>query len=932
MSLKDSYLCHMTAFLELIADDLIEKHGKELRDVWIILPGKRAGLFLRKYLAQKLGQSFFAPQIFTLPDFISKLANKNTTSKLDLLLLLFQVYKEKMGEQAESFDVFSKWGSTALSDFADIEQALASGSAIFKDLRDIKEIDNWSFNSAELSESQLNYLEFWNQLGAIYTRFREEQKNQEKYSYALLCNDIAQKEPASLIPADVKNIWIAGLSNLSKAEQRIVQKLKDSNKAQIKWDADDYYLMNDMHEAGSFLRRWTTKEDRIQNNDWRDIAKTINNYETTTPYSQALLVSQLISGITPEQADKTAIILADATLLIPIVRNIPQLDCKVNIALGYPLKQTAILKLMKSLLALHMAPEIKAKRGIYYKLFLQVVEQQSLAKYLGNEIQSIRSAIARDKRIYIRPQDMDVFMQQFPRLSKLAFIFSTENRIPESWLKTMLRLTDELLAIEEENEFEIECILRAQELLAEVVSILANGEEFNEMKSLHTVIQQLLGNESITFTGEPLEGLQILNMVETRAIDFEHVIIVGANEDQLPGNLSDQSLIPFDVRTIYDLPIMADREATYAYTLYRLLQRASRIDFLYSSITADFRGTEKSRYITQLEIELRYHSDIHSFNYIKSSLPATEISDQLSVPNDDYARERIKKLWAEGISPSALNKYLTCPLDFYYRYILGLGEEEEVEELISSATFGSAVHDVLEHFFSRHIQSFPTLQDLKVFKAELSDRLKEAFKKHYGIGDLDYGENYLQFSLALKMLEKAVEFEIKQIDERKRTGAVCTISAIESKLTATVEHNQQLIDFPLTLKGKADRIDEEDDIIRIIDYKTGSVSENDVKLKSGKSTFSDNFTSHNTKVVQLLFYIYMKSKEGIAPERIRAALFSLKNHSSGWQLLLNGEDEFITAKEISAFEDEMVRIAKEMIELNAFTHQSDSKHCEYCMR
>jgi CRISPR/Cas system-associated exonuclease Cas4 (RecB family) len=922
----------MTPFLQTIAQQIIEKHSHELSELIIVVPGKRAGLFLRRYLARELGRSFLAPSILTLPDFVSRLMGKSTTAKLDLLLLLYNVYKQRMGANAESFDAFSKWGSTALSDFGDIEQALASGSSLFKDLRDIKEIENWSFNQNPLTETQNTYLEFWNQLGTIYSDFRDTQLTKEKYSYALLCNLAAKGTPAQMLDTHVPMVWFVGLSNLSKAESTIIRKLKDAGKATIRWDADHYYFDNPDHEAGDFLRRHSEKSDLIIGHDFTATPKDINIYTTTTPYSQALLIRDIIARFPDDDFEKTAIVVADSSLLIPLVKNLPQINAKINIALGYPLKQTSVMKLLKSLLFLHMPAPGKEKRGLYYKALLRVIEQQSLFHYIANDIKKIRTDIAKEKRIYIKADQFEEFVNRYPSLSKIKFLFSEENRTPIRWIQNVLLLIDELLIQDsaEQDEFETEALLRAQELLSEVAVIFAEGHHLEEMKSLQTIIQQLLAGESITFTGEPLEGLQILNMVETRAIDFEHIIVIGANEDMFPGNLSDQSLIPFDVRKLFELPVVKDKEATYAYTLYRLLQRASKIDFLHSSITSDFKGTEQSRYITQLELELPSKSSFATFKKINSSL-SNQLEDALevSIPNDDFSKERIKTLWANGISPSAINKYIQCPLDFYYRYILGLGEEEEIEENISASIFGSVVHDVLEGFFENYIDSFPTKEELQQFKERLDDELEKAFSRHYGLGDIHYGENYLQFSVAKKMLEKIIEFEHAEIDRLARENKKTRILEIEATLQATIPHKKYNVPFEMRIKGKADRIDEEAGLIRIIDYKTGKVDPKDVKLSDKTENI---FDVRKSKLIQLLFYAYMRAQSGTAPENISVALFSLKNFKSGWITLETSDGDALSQKILDDFEHQLALQALAMFELDVFEHNEDSRYCEYCNR
>lgn len=919
----------MIAFLKSIAEQLHENYGQNISEIAIVTPTKRAGLFLRKYLAQTYATAFIAPKIFTLPEFIGTLASKNKSSKLDLLLLLYRVYKKRMEAKAETFEVFSKWASTALSDFSDIEQSLVNGKSLFRDLRDIKEIENWSFNQNPLSEVQNEYLEFWNQLALIYSDFRSAQLNEEKYSYALLCNLLATNTPSETLDPSISKIWFVGLSNLSKAENKILEKLVEAGKAKIIWDADEYYYNNSIHEAGAALRTTAKKNDILFSNNLLKSSKAINTCETTTPYSQTLYTRDLIAKLNPEDIDETAIVLADQSLLLPLLKNLPPIENKINIALGYPLKQTAAFKLIKSLLQLHIPIQGKEKRGTYFKHFFKVIEQQSLADFIHTDLIEIRKAIANEKRIYFRGNQLLEFVEQYSSLQEIKFIFNEENRTSARWIKNTIQLLD-VLIVKSKDEFETEALLRTQDILAEILNIVNENPDFEELKSLQVFLQHFLAQEAITFTGEPLEGLQILNMVETRALDFKHVIIIGANEDLFPGNLQEQSLIPFDLRKIFELPTIIDKEATYGYTLYRLLQRAEHVTFLYSSITSDFKGTERSRYITQLELELCAANKNIQFSKISVALLTdANALKEVEILNDNFARERVQKLWENGISPSALNKYLQCPLDFYYRYILGLGEEETVEENISAATFGSAVHEVLEKFFEKYIQSFPSKEDLIQFKSELSPRLREAFKNNYGSNDLDYGENYLQFSLALTMLETIVDFELKELEYRLKNNISSKIIGIESKFEATIQNQSLQIPFTLKIKGKADRVDEENGIVRIIDYKTGKVESKDVNITK---PIAEYFEGTNSKMIQLLFYTLMLSANGYTTENIRAALFSLKNFSSGWQYLGIKEQDGVTEEIMNEFKEQLILSAKSMLETVSFKHNPDSLYCEYCNR
>ncbi|MCC6600746.1 MAG: PD-(D/E)XK nuclease family protein, partial [Crocinitomicaceae bacterium] len=416
-------------------------------------------------------------------------------------------------------------------------------------------------------------------------------------------------------------------------------------------------------------------------------------------------------------------------------------------------------------------------------------------------------------------------------------------------------------------------------------------------------------------------------MVETRAIDFKNVFIVGANEDIFPGNLHSASLIPADIKRIYHLPDASQKESMYAHTFYRLLQRAEKVNLYYSSITSDFKGTEQSRFITQIELELSKMNPRISFRKHRVHIPDREKSNMHpGIENNEWSKNRLDKLFASGISPSAINCYNKCPMDFFYRYIIGIGEKEEMENHIDVSTFGSVVHHVLEKFFGKYIGNFPEEKELEDFKNHLQSYMDEAWEEHYSSARMDKGYNFLAATVAKEMLYKTINNEIEAQRSLKEQGKNIKIIAIEQPLKREVEGRKYGWDKPVSLRGKADRIDEVAGIIRILDYKTGKTEKKDVTWKN-----DDIFTYEKSKLLQLIAYVYMYCNEGQKPENVIAAIYSLKNFSEGLMILDPGSEP-ITEEKLFVFEEGLINWIKKVYDSPFFAHNPVSTYCEYCHR
>jgi CRISPR/Cas system-associated exonuclease Cas4 (RecB family) len=426
-----------------------------------------------------------------------------------------------------------------------------------------------------------------------------------------------------------------------------------------------------------------------------------------------------------------------------------------------------------------------------------------------------------------------------------------------------------------------------------------------------------------------LEGLQVLSMVETRAVDFKHVIIVGANDEQFPGNGRAQSLIPFDLRKAFELPSPEEREGTIAYSFYRLLQRAEDVRMLYHTLSSDYKMTEPSRYLLQIEQELtgygnrtnvRYEDFEHSNKFLQTG------EEEISA--NEFSTERIHALLEYGISPSAINKFMRCPLDFYYRYVVGLGEVESLEENMEASTFGSIVHDVLETLYKRFVGMTIQDTDFDGFKIELDTLIDEAIHRLYNSNFELAGFDIIMGRIVKRMIEVVLEYDQKQFNDARKHGQERLVNGVEVELMAELPMDKIGVEIPARVRGKADRVDEQSGNFMVLDYKTGSVKPDELKLSDKEGPW---LKDTKPKLLQILTYSYMWVKDGHAPEHTQAMLFGLKHAKQGPVSLMRGEERAVLREaDIDKFEEELLGVLKSLLETQVFRHNPESEYCEFC--
>jgi ATP-dependent helicase/nuclease subunit B len=911
------------SFLYQAAGLIAGRHGHRMDRVAVVLPGNRATLFFRSALSKVVNRSFIAPVISTLPAFVERATGIRILNRTELLFRLYECYC-KVAKSPEPFHSFMKWATLALDDFNDIAHGLIDTDQFFRDLRDIRDIENWSFSADPLSPMQEDYRVFWRMLGALYREFSV--ADQRGHSYASLTRNLAESNVffrGSFMP---DHLWIVGLSSLTRAEAKWIDRLTGEGRASCLWDTDSWYVDNEMHEAGAFFRSRKIVDQFSPQSNFLRIPKKIRIHECTTSFGQLWAANELLASISQSELENTVVVITDASLVSSFVQGLPALPCKVNVAMGLSIKHEPLFKLLVDLLAVQKQFALNRDKGIHYELFLRICSNPAWVSITKTPPELARNWLVERVNVFLRAPDLADFTGRWVSASKIVDVWFREVDDPQLWIDQCLNLIDEVFNDPGQSEFNREVAHRLGRLFRVIQEHFRRHKFLTDIDSLDAVINHLIGQESLSYGGEPLEGLQVLSMVETRAIDFERVLIIGANDDHLPGGSFFQSLLPFDLRAYYKLPLPTDRDSTYAYTFYRLIQRSRFVDMFFSAIIADFKGSEVSRYATQLGLELPKGSPLSEIVYRRVSVPANDILPGVSDPHqDDFSLSRLKTLFAKGISPSAIGAYLRCPRDFYYRYILGIREKEEMEEQMSEATFGQIIHRIWEVFMRSFEGSFPAQEDWSAFSLSLDQRIDDVLAEVYPGNPSNGGFNRIQVGVIRRMILQQVEFEKSNHEAFVAKGVVHVVRKVEESLRVEIPEASLAVGFPVWLAGKADRIDQYGDSTLIIDYKTGKVDRN---MSSPARDSAKWFSRGNEKLIQIMAYSVMYHRANPDIPEPNAALLSLRDLSGGYISLdrLREADPDWS----STFIEEFVRFVKALCESEKFAHDESSTYCVFC--
>ena len=919
----------MMAFLDKIAERLLQKFPENMEKVAVVLPSKRAVVFLKHYLSQKIDKPIFLPEFYSIEEFTEKLSGLQVLDNISLQFKLYQTYLTHPPKKLESFDDFLKWSNVLLHDFNEIDRNLVEAESIYTNLRNVKEleswnVEDWSLSETNLTDMQTDYISFFEGMLKWYNDFNQK-LIQDNTAYQGLAYRKAA-EQISNVEIKWEKVWFVGLNALTKSEQEIVDYLKKENVARVFWDADKFYYDNKLHEAGGFLREQRAKWSEI---DFKGVGDYFNQPKESFDViacpknvTQAKVASEVLKDFTKVDLDNsnTAIVLADEALLFPVLHNLPSAIKQLNVTMGSPLKNTTLFAFVEALFKMQIHAEKYQNNAFYYKDIISVIEHPYFSKLAdANEVLAFKRFIIKDNIVFVSKSNLATSFKK----SKLSNIFDIWRKSDDA-LSCISKLIEDLKLplVGVSASIESEVLATFYKSWTILNNLLADNNFDIELKTLQIVMQQLVSKEMIPFKGEPLKGVQLMGILESRTLDFKNVIILSVNEGKLPKGKSVNSFIPYDMKRYFKLPTYAESDAVFSYHFYRLLQRAQNITLIYNSETDDFGSGEKSRFVTQLLTEYKGEISEKVFKGAELEMPK---SKEIVIPNIGLDKEL--KSWAEkGVSPSAINKYNNCSLQFYYHYLAKIRVDDEVDEYADASTLGSAIHKALEDNYPLGIL---TEQYVKDHTQAILNDIKAYFIEELSEQGMKEGKNYLSLQIAHKLTKDFLNLEIKLLQEANSKNKQIKIVGKEEELKHFV--NIDGIDFNLI--GNADRVDFEGDLLRIIDYKTGKVESKEVEFSEYHELVD---SSKKAKAFQLLMYayLYLKMNPNYIGLEVVAGNFSFKNLKPGLITVANKTGKQrevikIDAQVLDEFEEQLEFVLTKILN-NDFEQTSEVKNCEWC--
>jgi len=838
----------MKSFLEYVAADLLQKYGTNLSRIAVVFPNKRAALFLNEHLARLADRPLWSPAYITISDLFRSHSQRQVADPIQLVCELHQCFTECTGID-ETLDHFYGWGQLLLSDFDDLDKNMASAEHVFANLRDIHEYDDTSYLSEEQrtilrqffsnfseehnSELKRRFLQLWSHIFDIYQSFNDKLLAQGLAYEGALYREVAECEETDF---EYDTYLFIGFNMLQQVEQTLFRRMKKEGRARFYWDYDHYYLNS--NEAGYFIAQYLSDfpneldnhEDAIYNNFTQK--KTITYISAPTENIQARYISTWLrqeNRIADNR--RTAVVLCNENLLQTAIHCIPTEVEKVNITTGYPLSQTPVTSFVNLLIALQTNGYV-TETGHYRLRHVNLVLRHPYSHYLSTAVNSLYNELNSQKIYYPN-------VAQLSKDDGLTLLFSMEHAISTQqfnsilllWLMSVVRLTAKAISKDEVELSPLtqESLFRMYTLLNRLSNLVESGSLNIDTITLQRLISQIVSATSIPFHGEPVEGIQMMGVLETRNIDFEHVLLLSCNEGNLPKGLSDTSFIPYSIRKAYGLTTIDHKVAIYAYYFHRLLQRASDITFVYNNSTNDGQRGEMSRFMLQMMVESGHQIHIQTLQAGQALIQRT----LQPITKTDAVMQLLRKRFENNLlTPSAINRYIRCQLQFFYRYISGLIEpENDDEDNIDNRIFGNIFHLAAQLVYEKLMQKSRIIManDIEYLlqtEVDIERAVDEAFKQ--ALFQIKDTARKLPPLDGLQIINREVIIKyIRQLLEIDRRLTPFTILGLEK--TVKMDYQIPIGDetFITTLGGMIDRLDsittsDGKEQIRVIDYKTGS--------------------------------------------------------------------------------------------------------------
>lgn len=944
----------METFLKLVATDLYGRMNGNMARTAVVFPNKRASLFFNEYLYKEAGKPIWSPAYITISELFRSLSTWEVADPVKLVCELYKVYRETT-KSTESLDNFYFWGELLINDFDDADKNLARTSDLFSNLKELKNImDDLSYMNPEQEAAiqqffqnfsierrtvlKERFISLWDVLGEIYTQFKGNLKQQNIAYEGMLYREVMETFQVENLPYDT--YVFVGFNVLNKVEKELFKQLKDAGKALFYWDYDEFYLSKEHHEAGVFIKQnikdFPSPLDPSCFNHL-NTPKEIHYISSPTENGQARYLPQWIRKNLTEHEKETAIVLCNESLLQPVLHSLPEVVNHVNITMGFPLSQTPVYSFINVLLNLQIQG-FNPENGRF--LFEQVIAvlKHPYTRQLTTEAEQLEKSLTKDNRFYPLPSEL----KKDEWLGALFTPVSGNRQLTDYLLQALeqvaiiYRKDTESKKEETFNQLYRESLFKAYTTIGRFRTLLEEGELILQPSTYRKLIIRVLSSTNIPFHGEPAIGLQVMGVLETRNLDFRHLVLLSTNEGQLPKNGGDSSFIPYNLRKAFGMTTIEHKIAVYAYYFYRLLQRAEKVTLMYNNSSDGLNRGEWSRFMLQFLIEWDYP-------IIQQTLQAKQSPQSrtaLTIPKtEEVMRKMMRRFSMECnrdalLSPSALNCYLDCTLRFYFRYVAHLKAPEEVSADIDSATFGSIFHQAAENIYkdlTTHgkVINKEAVESLLKNPVKLEAYVDNAFKElFFHIPDEEKPEYN-----GTQLINSAVIVRyLKQLLKHDSAYAPFTFEESEMEVYEEVTVHSPVGDFTTRIGGFIDRMDSKDGVLRIVDYKTGGSPDAPNSLDS---LFVPD-KKRSGYIFQTFLYACIMSK--LSPQKIAPALLYIHRAASDDYSPIIKIKEDKVVEEVTDFSIYEARFREKLQELLdeifhpdiPFTQTEIEEKCAYC--
>ncbi len=959
----------MNSFLYRIADTFYSELKENISGLTFVFPNRRAGLFFQRYLSDIAGKPLFSPEILTINECFSMASEWQTADRLSNLFRLYRIYIEQSGSE-ETFDSFVFWGEMLLSDFEDVDKYRVDAKQLFTNITELKQIDQlfnifsekqveairqfWS-NFVPITEgkTQEDFIATWKILLFVYQQFHTELLAENTATEGMICRDVTDRLKAKeeIVGFIGKQFVFVGFNALNPCERTLMAELQKRGQADFYWDYDAAELRDADNQASLFyaenIHVFSSKytiEPFVESL----LDKDIELIAVPSAVGQTKQVYSILNKLFPT-ADcqlpttdyqlpttdyiNTAVVLPDESLLVPLLHSLPAQIEKVNVTMGFPLKSTPVAGLIEHIFELQRRLRVSGERvSFYHQTVSNILNHQYISLLCGNQANRLTRQMAENNWIYIEADELKkndllatIFVPQTDTKTFLPYLLHILRTLQNGWQQ----------ASDETHDYRLECDFLYQYYVTinrmnDIIRLKPVQVDMN-LDTLMRLIRQLTTGITIPFVGEPLDGLQVMGVLETRGLDFENLIITSFNEGVYPQKSSTNSFIPYNLRHGFGLPTTEHQDAITTYNFYRLIHRAKRIFFLYDSRTEGIQTGEVSRFMHQLH----YHYGVHVRKKTVSFDIGFGNAQPIQIEKTPAVMEKLKQFTTIGegsfsLSASSINSYIDCPLQFYLTKVEDVDEADEVLETVEASMFGTLFHAVMENLYQPYKGQMMQSDDFDILIKNtllIDKEINRAFSTKYFKKRNDVivqleGNNLLIASVLRKYI-----LQVLKVDKNH-----APFRYISSEERCNLQFPIQNGTLNVNLKGFIDRIDEKEGRLRILDYKTGTGK---LDFKNLDEVFEHNKENRPKFVLQTFLY-GLFYKEKAAGQTITPGIYYIRDvFKDDFDTELNNKElkEKVTDFGIyeEDFKEHLTTILEEIFSFETpFIQTTNEKICQYC--